>query len=184
MIDRTGIKYGRWTALHCLGYRKTALYWMCQCECGRKRAINVSNLSGYTSQCIECARAKAKEEAKRRREGRLANCPRAYWIWFRLRSKMIRRWQTFDVFIKDLGPCPDGGCLRRSNRRRYGPSNSYWQLPIDCLPARLAKQLEKKKTRNGAMVEAVLVHHVSQSDLHRRLRISRERVRQIVRKPR
>ena len=185
MIDRTGKRYGRWTALRCLGYRRGALFWLCQCDCGRKRAINVSNLAGYTTQCVECCREQAKQEAKKRREYRLKNWPKSYWIWLRIRMKAVRRWRSYDLFMEDMGHPPNGGRLRRYDaRKKYGSSNCYWERPLTDLPAGVLSRLGRKRTRNAAIVEAVAVHHITQADLHRHLGVSRERISQIVRKPR
>lgn len=49
LIDITGQRFGRWTALkHILGQRK----WLCQCDCGNQKEVNTQNLQkGKTTSC-------------------------------------------------------------------------------------------------------------------------------------
>ena len=180
MIDRTGKRYGKWTAVRCLGYQNGELKWLCRCDCGRERAISVANLSGNTTCCVECRRKATHEAAVQRRRNRRAAMPPEYPIWQRIKRFAIRRWQTFEVFIGDVGSCPPGGCLRRRGKgQKYGRRNTYWQVPLDRMPAALKKRLRDRRTRNKAVAEAV-AYNVSRTDLRRLLGVTRERVRQII----
>ena len=50
-IDRTGIKYGRLTAIKIIGGRKP-IYWLCKCDCGNYDEVSASNLqSGVVKSC-------------------------------------------------------------------------------------------------------------------------------------
>jgi hypothetical protein len=51
-IDRTGIRYGKYTAVRRLGNDHNGhVYWECVCDCGRKRAIRVNNLGIASCKC-------------------------------------------------------------------------------------------------------------------------------------
>jgi hypothetical protein len=40
-INLTGKKYGRWTAIRCVGRIKGNTYWQCKCECGEVRDVQM-----------------------------------------------------------------------------------------------------------------------------------------------
>lgn len=57
MIDLTGKKFGRWTAIKIAGKRPngdggTRIFWECRCECGNIRNIDGASLkSGHSKSC-------------------------------------------------------------------------------------------------------------------------------------
>ena len=57
-----GQQYGKWTILEKLPYRNMRQMWLCQCECGTRRAITYLNLSrGKTTQCNKCGYKNRKQ---------------------------------------------------------------------------------------------------------------------------
>ena len=53
MLDITGIKFGRLTALYRLhNYHKKGTYWLCVCDCGNLNEVYIGTLrSGHTKSC-------------------------------------------------------------------------------------------------------------------------------------
>jgi len=59
---------------------------------------------------------------------------RTYRIWGNMKTRCRRsystlceRWQSFDNFLADMGPCPDGLTIERlNNRLGYTPGNCKW----------------------------------------------------------
>lgn len=51
--DHTGKKYGRWTAIKYLGHGK----WLCECECGTRKPVDISSLVAGISKSCGCLRA-------------------------------------------------------------------------------------------------------------------------------
>ena len=178
MIDRTGMTYGKWTVLKCLGYIHGPghLWWLCRCECGTERAIPVDNLvRGLSKQCRECNQKNAFRVSNTLRARRRAAMPPEYAIWQYLKwySRITPRWRKFEAFRADMGPRPKGACLRRRDENRpHGPKNSYWRFPVDAMPAKLRRRLHAPSTRRKAVKEAVETYNVSLSDLGRELGMS------------
>lgn len=50
--DISGQKFGRLTAINCMGRKGHDRIWLCKCECGNTREVKQSNLtSGHTKSC-------------------------------------------------------------------------------------------------------------------------------------
>lgn len=181
MIDRTGQRFGNWLAIRRAGPQKCQIFWLCQCKCGRKQRVRASNLvSGMSTQCMRCA-VQARTGVPQPRPGR--TFPAGYKMWQRakLQGTCVARWHRWDRFLSDMGPPPQGARLRRRTRGRlHGPHNSYWEPPINTLPAALQVRLDDDQTRDEAIREAITVHNISQTAIGKRMRLSRQRIWQIL----
>lgn len=52
MSDITGQKYGRLTAIRCLGRRNGQTYWLFKCDCGKEHESKPNHvIKGYTKSC-------------------------------------------------------------------------------------------------------------------------------------
>jgi hypothetical protein len=60
LIDLTGQRFGRWTALRYAPHEKTP-QWLCRCDCGTERTVLPANLKSGKSQSCGCFRIKVKK---------------------------------------------------------------------------------------------------------------------------
>ena len=59
-IDLKGKKYNRWTVLSLDRIENKKAYWLCQCECGKKKTICTANLKSGHSKSCGCLNREAK----------------------------------------------------------------------------------------------------------------------------
>lgn len=138
-IDRTSLRYGRWTVLHRDGLDRK-VRWMCQCECGVVRSVAGDDLqSGRTNSCGCAAKIRAAANPRRVNRGAFVS-----WIGMKQRVSysghiefhryggrgisIDPEWAaSFDAFLRDMGPRPAGTSIeRRDINGHYCKDNCYW----------------------------------------------------------
>lgn len=62
--DLTGQVFGRLTALRPTAAESTEATWLCQCECGNRKAVRSSTLRNGTTRSCGCLRAEQYESRK------------------------------------------------------------------------------------------------------------------------
>ena len=135
-LDVAGQRFGRLTAIECLGTIKGKRYWAVQCDCGNEELVNVANLkNGHTKSCGCLQKEAVSRPGKNLKHGgkRGGNASTEYKAWANLKQsiyvEMVPEWDDFQQFFKDVGwrPSPEHELKRRDVREQHGPMNTYWR---------------------------------------------------------
>jgi len=122
--------------------------WFCICDCGRGCTRFSRNLSHVSKSLVSCG---CKKAAHNRTHGYSSDSAdeggrRTYRIWMAMRSRcnnpknvrfekyggrgiaVCERWNNFNLFLTDMGKCPDGLSIDRYPNKDgdYEPGNCRW----------------------------------------------------------
>jgi len=64
LVDVTGMKFGRWTAIECAETVNDHAYWLCLCECGEERLVDVHSLKNGCSTSCGCYQKELMSEKR------------------------------------------------------------------------------------------------------------------------
>lgn len=146
-----GTRFGRWSSLsqqktvNTLSGKKSK--WLCRCECGTERFVLYSNLARGISRSCGCLNDE-RRSAGIHGHARSVAKSKTYIAWCNMHSRcsnennkrfasyggrgiaVSKRWAKFENFLADMGECPDGLTLDRSNNNRnYCKANCRWSTP-------------------------------------------------------
>lgn len=143
-VVHVGAKFGRWTVVSTASERGSA-YVVVACECGKSANVFVYNLTrGTSSKCRPCANKRGNPK-----HGHLAggNTTPEYMAWVNIRQRCANskradfaryggrgisvsdEWMdSFDTFLKDMGPrpSPNHSIDRIDVNKGYCASNCRW----------------------------------------------------------
>ena len=142
-FDLTGKVFGRWTVNRFVRIRNKVSMWECTCSCGNVGEVYSSMLKRGRSKSCGCLNVElfVKRATK---HGKCADASYSSWKAMKSRCANVRNvaypnyggrgiticpeWlNSFDNFLDDMGPRPEGMSLDRiNNNGNYVPHNCKW----------------------------------------------------------
>lgn len=134
LIDRSGNRYGRLTVLRKDKSNNKGTFWLCCCDCGTRTVVSADNLGRNTRSC-GCLQ---KEQLSQRSTTHGKSKSLTYKRWCAMHRRctsdpyyahvaVCNSWQSFEVFLLEMGECPIGYSLERiDNTKNYELTNCIW----------------------------------------------------------
>jgi len=147
-IDLVGKTFGHLTVVSCGELVGKHLRWNCICVCGKNHSVASQKLrTGEVSSC-GCKKGEMLAAHKTTHGG---SNTREFRIWSRMKTRcsnpkhnryhryggrgirVCDRWlESFENFLADMGPCPDGMSIeRKNNDLDYCKDNCIWATPTE-----------------------------------------------------
>jgi len=141
--DYAGQVFGAWTVIGYHGIKRSGAkgrshshYWLCQCECGNQRVVQIASLvAGSSKTCWVCGHGEPGNQKHPLystwlgMKGRCANPNHSDWEYYGARGvKVCDEWvASFTAFRDHVGDRPVGMTLDRIDANgHYGPGNVRW----------------------------------------------------------
>lgn len=150
-----GQKFNRWTALQRVENVGRRIFWLCKCDCGTLKKVDLYNLkAGSTKSCgclnLEKIVERSTKHGHSPREDGKSKQSRTYHTWSGMKARCNNplhigykhyggkgitydpRWEEFSNFLEDMGEKPDGTSLdRRESSKNYCKENCRWATPTE-----------------------------------------------------
>lgn len=146
--DLTGMSFGLLTVMgRAENDAAGRARWRCKCECGGEKTVAAGELKKGSTRSCGCLAREQRRAAGRsqRREFSRATHPREQKAWQNMWARctyaahpsypayggagvtVSPAWKSFEQFMRDMGPRPDGGTIDRiDNSRGYSKDNCRW----------------------------------------------------------
>lgn len=154
-VDRTGLTYGRLLVLYFAGRSKSRrALWVCRCSCGTEAVFDAHSIANGNTRSCGCLNNELRVERGRTQNvthgnSRKGRRTREYISWASMKDRCLnerfREWKywggrgitihlewvvSFETFLRDMGPRPEGTSLDRiNNEGNYEPGNCRWATP-------------------------------------------------------
>lgn len=183
-LDRTGKKYGYWTAISFYDRKNTQTRWLCRCICGVERVVIAQSLTSGASKSCGCKQATLAGD-KTRKHG-MAKTP-TYKSWHAMIQRcegkgghesyvergivVCDEWKSFEVFFKDMGERPINKTLDRiDNSKSYSKENCRWATAKQQMNNRTGNVIVEPFGEKMTIAEAADKYNIGISCLRHRLR--------------
>ena len=147
-MDLVGQSFGRLRVVS-LNVEMTARrrVWDCTCECGGSKQANTYDLRAGLVKSCGCLHRERAATLNRTHglSGKNGESTRTFRIWCGIKTRCLNpnatgyanyggrgirlapEWESYEVFLRDLGPCPEGFSIeRKNNDGNYEPANCVW----------------------------------------------------------
>lgn len=152
--DISGERFGRLTVIrysHKTPIKNGKYYnfWVCKCDCGVEKTINVNSLKNGDTKSCGCLNMEVVKLLGIT-HGLLKEYKRENSSWMAMKQRCnnkntkqyadyggrgigyAKAWERFENFVRDMGHCPRGMTLERKNNEiGYSKSNCVWATKID-----------------------------------------------------
>jgi hypothetical protein len=170
--NQVGDKIGLWT-VESFERKGQLLFCLVRCDCGTRKLVRRNNLVGGRSTscgCVGIAKRNARDDYHGLRgtpeyntwRGMLQRCQNpsndCYKQYGGRGIRVCERWQSFELFLEDMGPKPNGGIHsidRIDVNGNYEPSNCRWATAVEQINNR---RNTKYVTLNGTRIPASVAY--------------------------
>jgi len=186
-----GMRFGNLTVIgYEPGTTTTKAQWVCVCDCGEIRKNPTNQLKSGRSKSCGCTKHE-RIGAKKRTHGHSlkTGCTRTYRIWTNMKTRCTNpkatqyafyggrgigyceRWDSFELFLEDMGECPDGLTLDRKDvNGDYSKGNCVWTTWTQQARNRRGARTVDFMGRSMPLAEAAQIAGVSYGTAWERLR--------------
>lgn len=184
ILDRSGKKYGYWTAISFYDREKSSTRWLCRCICGAERPVIANSLTKGISISCGCVGSKIRAE-KKTTHG--MGGTRTYKSWHSMHQRcqgkgghegyvakgitVCERWILFENFFEDMGERPVGMTIDRiDGTKGYYKENCRWATHKQQMNNRDVNVIVEPFGKKMTIAEAADKYKIGISCLRHRLR--------------